>query len=50
VLSAAFCIYLISGLPGTTFVLFAIWLAGAALIYFTYSVKHSRLARPEATR
>jgi APA family basic amino acid/polyamine antiporter len=45
VLSAAFCLYLISGLPGTTFALFAGWLTGAALIYFTYSMKHSRLAR-----
>jgi APA family basic amino acid/polyamine antiporter len=43
-LSAAFCLYLISGLPGTTFVLFALWLTGAAIIYFTYSVRHSQLA------
>ena len=43
--SAAFCLYLISGLPYTTFVLFAVWLGAAAIVYFSYSAKHSRLAR-----
>jgi APA family basic amino acid/polyamine antiporter len=42
-LSIAFCVYLIQGLPLTTFELFAVWLAGAACIYFGYSIKHSRL-------
>jgi APA family basic amino acid/polyamine antiporter len=45
VLSAAFALYLISGLPLTTFLLFAVWLGVAAIIYFTYSVRHSLLAR-----
>jgi basic amino acid/polyamine antiporter, APA family len=48
ILSAAFALYLISGLPGTTFALFAVWLGVAAIIYFSYSSKHSRLARGEA--
>ena len=43
--SAAFCLYLISGLPYTTFVLFAVWLGVAAIIYFAYSMRHSLLAR-----
>jgi APA family basic amino acid/polyamine antiporter len=38
----------ISGLPYTTFALFAVWLGVAAIIYFTYSSRHSRLARGEA--
>jgi APA family basic amino acid/polyamine antiporter len=45
VLSAAFALYLISGLPLTTFGLFAVWLGVAAIVYFTYSVRHSLLAR-----
>ncbi len=44
ILSAAFAIYIITGLPGTTFALFAVWLGVAAIIYFTYSRGHSRLA------
>jgi len=44
-ISALFCLYLITGLPGTTFLLFAVWLGVAAIIYFTYSVRHSLLAR-----
>ena len=47
VLSAAFALYIISGLPYSTFALFAVWLGVAAIIYFTYSARHSRLARGE---
>jgi APA family basic amino acid/polyamine antiporter len=43
--SALFCLYLISGLPYSTFALFAVWLGVAAIIYFTYSTRHSLLAR-----
>jgi APA family basic amino acid/polyamine antiporter len=46
VLSVLFCLYLISGLSGTTFALFAGWLALAAVVYVTYSRKHSRLRTP----
>ncbi len=48
VASAAFCLYLISGLPYTTFALFALWLGVAAIIYFAYSAKHSQLAGTSA--
>jgi APA family basic amino acid/polyamine antiporter len=43
VLSVAFCLYLVAGLSGTTFALFAGWLALAAVVYVTYSRKHSTL-------
>lgn len=46
-LSAAFALYLISGLPWVTFGLFAVWLGIAAIIYFAYSARHSRLAASE---
>ena len=45
VLSALFALYLITGLPYATFGLFAVWLGIAAIVYFTYSVRHSLLAR-----
>jgi basic amino acid/polyamine antiporter, APA family len=45
IVSAAFALYLISGLPWVTFALFAVWLGVAAIIYFAYSSKHSLLAR-----
>ncbi len=48
ILSAAFALYIISRLPYSTFALFAVWLGVAALVYFTYSARHSRLARGEA--
>jgi basic amino acid/polyamine antiporter, APA family len=44
VLSAAFALYIISQLPYSTFALFAVWLGVAAIIYFSYSRGHSRLA------
>jgi APA family basic amino acid/polyamine antiporter len=47
ILSIAFCLYLIYGLHPVTFAMFGAWLAGAAVLYFGYSVKHSRLARTE---
>ena len=54
ILSAGFRLYIISQLPYSTFALFAVWLGVAALIYFTYSARHSRLARgrrsPRRTR
>jgi len=37
--------YLISRLPYATFALFVVWLGVAAIVYFTYSVRHSLLAR-----
>ena len=43
--SAAFCFYLIAGLPADTYALFALWVGGAALLYFAYSRHHSQLAQ-----
>ena len=42
--SAAFCLYLIAGLPKDTYLLFAVWLGGAAALYFGYSRRRSVLA------
>jgi APA family basic amino acid/polyamine antiporter len=46
VLSVAFCAYLIYGLPGVTWALFAGWLAIAAVVYVTYARTHSALRAP----
>jgi basic amino acid/polyamine antiporter, APA family len=48
VLSAASAIYIMTGLPLTTYALFVVWLGIAAIIYFTYSVRHSQLGRGHA--
>lgn len=42
-ISIAFCLYLIADLPTNTYILFAVWLTIATVIYFTYSIKNSRL-------
>jgi basic amino acid/polyamine antiporter, APA family len=46
VLSVAFCLYLIYGLPGVTWALFACWLGIAGIVYVTYSRTHSALRTP----
>jgi APA family basic amino acid/polyamine antiporter len=38
-----FCVWLMSDLPGTTWVRFVVWMAIGLLIYGLYSHKHSRL-------
>jgi APA family basic amino acid/polyamine antiporter len=48
ILSVAFCLYLIFGLPAHTFLLFAVWLAVALVVYFTYSVRNSQLSPARA--
>ena len=48
-LSVAACLYLIWGLPLETDVMFAIWLVLALVVYFTYSIRHSRVGREEAS-
>jgi APA family basic amino acid/polyamine antiporter len=46
VLSVVFCAYLIYGLPGVTYALFAGWLVIAAVVYVLYARTHSRLRTP----
>ena len=48
--SIAFCIYLIASLPLLTKLRFVGWLAAGAVIYFLYSVRHSRVRRLELDR
>lgn len=43
--SVLFCVYLIIELPWDTYLLFAIWTAAALILYFSYSIRHSALAR-----
>src|SRR5690349_6976962 len=43
--SIAFCVYLIWSLPLLTKLRFVGWLAAGAVIYFFYSVRHSRVRR-----
>jgi APA family basic amino acid/polyamine antiporter len=47
VLCMAMCIWLMINLPLRTWVLFGAWLAIGLVIYFTYGVRHSRLAAAE---
>jgi basic amino acid/polyamine antiporter, APA family len=42
--SVGFCLYLIAGLPWDTYLMFALWLGAACLIYFGYSRGRSLLA------
>ena len=44
-LGAGACVYTMLGLPRTAWERFGIWLALGALIYFGYSMRHSRLRR-----
>jgi len=48
VLSAAGCIFIMYGLPGTAWRRFGWWLAIGLLLYFTYGFRHSRLRRAAA--
>ncbi len=43
VLSVLFCIYLISDLSQQTFMLFAVWLSVAIILYFSFSIHNSKL-------
>jgi APA family basic amino acid/polyamine antiporter len=42
-LTIAFCLYLMASLQGVTWIRFGVWLALGLIIYFAYSVKHSKL-------
>ena len=47
VLSAAACVFIMSGLPRAAWERFGIWLAIGLVMYFAYGFRHSRLrARP----
>jgi APA family basic amino acid/polyamine antiporter len=49
--SIAFCAYLIYNLPVITWLRFVLWMGVGVLIYFLYSVRHSRVrqrAQPDA--
>jgi len=42
-ITVAFCFYLMYSLPKITWIRFGIWLVAGLLIYFLYSVRHSKL-------
>ena len=44
-LSAASCVFIMYGLPGTAWRRFGIWLLLGLVVYFAYGFKHSRLRR-----
>jgi APA family basic amino acid/polyamine antiporter len=49
-LSIFACLYLVSGLSGTTYTVFAIWMIVAVLTYFGYGIRNSRLNRVDAAQ
>jgi APA family basic amino acid/polyamine antiporter len=48
-IGAALCIYLMTTLPGITWLRFLVWLAAGLLLYGLYGRTHSRLQRGEET-
>jgi APA family basic amino acid/polyamine antiporter len=42
-LGVASCIFLMTGLPGITWIRFVVWLIIGLIVYFTYSINHSLL-------
>jgi basic amino acid/polyamine antiporter, APA family len=49
-LGIVICLYMMARLPGDTWLRLIIWMALGLLIYFTYSMRHSRLAAEPAAR
>jgi APA family basic amino acid/polyamine antiporter len=45
-LGIASCVILMAGLPAVTWIRFVLWLAAGLVIYFSYGVRKSRLAKP----
>ena len=50
ILGIVICLYMMARLPGDTWLRLIIWMALGLLIYFTYSMRHSRLAAEPAQR
>ncbi|WP_439625072.1 amino acid permease C-terminal domain-containing protein [Shinella sp.] len=46
-LSIVACLYLILKLSSMVYAITGIWVAIAALVYFTYSARNSRLEKPD---
>jgi APA family basic amino acid/polyamine antiporter len=47
ILSILFCAYLLVNLPSTTWIGFCVWFVLGLVVYFTYSHKHSELAKTD---
>lgn len=47
-LGVASCFFLMTGLPGITWIRFVIWFAVGLVVYFFYSIKHSLLHKAHA--
>ena len=45
-LGVASCIFLMTGLPGITWIRFFAWLVAGLVVFFTYSFHHSQLHKP----
>ena len=48
--SVLLCLYLMLNLTGGTWVRFVVWMAIGLVVYFTYGIRHSRLAKAESER
>jgi APA family basic amino acid/polyamine antiporter len=44
-ISAILCIYLMTSLPGITWISFVIWICIGLIIYFVYARHHSKLGK-----
>jgi basic amino acid/polyamine antiporter, APA family len=47
-IGAALCVYLMTKLPGETWLRFIVWLAIGAVVYLAYGYRNSRLRRDTA--
>jgi APA family basic amino acid/polyamine antiporter len=47
IIGVLLCLWLMKDLPGTTWLRFVIWLVIGLVIYFAYSIRHSRLRQGE---
>jgi len=45
ILTIGFCIYLMLGLKGATWIRFIVWLVLGLIIYFLYGIKHSTIRK-----